>query len=430
MDREFLLQLLDISRRMAETRELKPLLNYTMKMALALFNAERGYLVLAGQGEPLDFRVKIDRHGQELEHPEAQISSSILNKVIRQNQPLIINDAIFDPSFNAADSVRSLQLRSVMCAPLSTATGTVRGAIYVENRTNANIFEDRSMELLTFFAAQAAVAIENAVLNEDLEAQVAARTVELENAMAQIEHSWLEAVEANRLRTKILGNVAHDLRSPIAAAVSVLSALYEGMYGTMTEDQRNWIRRARQSLDHAVRLTRDVFDLTKAEEGRLEIYRVPTKLNDFLLEVFAAAELLPWTAGVDLEIDIEPELPKVCCDETRIQQVLINLLSNAQRFTKRGSVTLYARHLADEKMVLIGVRDTGSGIPPDAQEKLFQRFQQVSGDFEQRRRGSGLGLAICRELIERHFGQIGVRSEAGSGADFYFTLPLSEGKCA
>jgi transcriptional regulator with GAF, ATPase, and Fis domain len=272
MDSEFYRQLLDISRRMSETREVQPLLEYAMKQALELLNAEQGYLVLVDEQNRLDFRVRINRDGHLLDHPESQISHSILTRVVRHREPVFVTDAIMDPTFKVSDSVKQLQLRSVMAVPLRTAS-EILGAIYVENRQRSHIFDDHKLELLNFFASQATVAIENALLNENLERKVQTRTAELQAAMMQAEQAWQHAVEANRLRTMVLSNVAHDLRSPVALAVTVLRTLREGNYGDLNDDQLRWINRALQSLDHAVNLTRDVFDLAKAEEaGRLEVY--------------------------------------------------------------------------------------------------------------------------------------------------------------
>ncbi len=425
MDSEFYRQLLDISRRMAETREVQPLLEYAMKQALDLLNAEQGYLVLVDEENRLDFRVRIARDGRQLADPESQISHSILTRVVRQREPVFLNDAILDPTFKVSDSVKQLQLRSVMAVPLRTV-GDILGAIYVENRQRAHIFDERKLELLKFFASQAAVAIENALLNENLERKVQTRTAELRAAMNQAEQAWQHAVEANRLRTMVLSNVAHDLRSPVALAVTVLRTLREGTYGSFNDDQLRWINRALQSLDHAVNLTRDVFDLAKAEEaGRLEVYLKKTDLNDFLSEVISFGEGMSWLDDVRFHDDIVPDLPEIAIDETRIKQVLLNFLANAQKFTLHGRVTLYTIILPDHRGVKMGVRDTGSGIPLALQDKLFQRFQQLSLDTDKRRKGSGLGLAICKELVERHGGEIGVISTEEEGSDFFFTLPLN-----
>lgn len=424
MDEVFLRKLLEISRHMAENRALDPLLNYAMQIALELLRAERGYLVLLDENRGLDFRVKMDQHGTELEHPEEQISYSILNKVVSQVEPLVITDALIDPLLQNSDSVKTLKLRSVMCAPL-TASGQVLGAIYVENRSDAAIFEDDDLEPLMYFAGQVGVAIENAILNDQLEARVAARTAELERAMQQVEHSWMEAVEANHLRTMILGNVAHDMRSPIALSISALSALLDGTFGEVNDKQRQWLQRALNSLQHAVNLTTDIFDLTKAEMGELVIYKEPTALSTFLQELHTIGQGIPWPQTVKFQLDLADDLPaEVALDQTRIKQVILNLLSNAHKFTNKGHVTLWARHVPTENAVMIGVSDTGSGIPSEHLVRVFERFQQADQQVATRKAGTGLGLAISRELVERHGGRIWAESELGRGSNFKFVLPI------
>lgn len=423
MNETFFRRLLEINRQMAENRALEPLLRVTMQNALELLDAESGYLVLLNADGQLDFRVKMDRAGNELAHPEEQISSSIFNKVIETREPLLINDAILDPSLSAAESVRALQLRSVMCAPL-LARGTLLGAIYVENRSTANVFKASEVDSLVIFANQAAISIENAMLNDELEARVQARTAELEAALRQLERSWAEAVEANRIRTMVLGNVAHDVRAPIALSISALAAIREGAFGSVNTKQRDWIERALKSMNHAIALTADLFDLMKAEMGELVIHREPVEIAAFLNETFRVAESLRWQEGVVFDMVLGDDLPVLEIDPTRIKQVIMNLLTNAQKFTHKGSVVLYAQRDANKDALLIGVRDTGDGVPLHLSEAIFQRFQQASPDAEKRRQGTGLGLAICRELVERHGGRIWLEpSERGS--DFRFTLPLN-----
>jgi PAS domain S-box-containing protein len=156
-----------------------------MQVALELVGAEYGHLILVNPDGALDFRVSLDSRGQEIENPETQVSHSILNEVVTTNTPLVLVDALDDPSFGDATSVGALELRSVMCVPL-VIRGQAMGAIYVENRADAGIFEDRDLEPLTYFGSQAAVFIENALLNDDLEAQVKARTAELSAAKQRL----------------------------------------------------------------------------------------------------------------------------------------------------------------------------------------------------------------------------------------------------
>jgi signal transduction histidine kinase len=422
MNEALLERFLDLSRRMAETRTLNPLLEYAMNEAMSLVGAERGYIVLVNNEGALDFCVT---RGQEAdENAQDQISRSILSKVIQSAEPLIVRDASDDPTWNQSKSVAVLRLRSVMCVPLISRGETI-GAIYVENRSVKGRFDEQDLAPLIFFANQAAVSIENAALNDDLEARVAARTRELEQAKAQLEHSWTESIEANRLRTVLLGNVAHDLRSPLTIVIESLSLMQSGAFGDMTEEQAEWIGKSLDAAMYVLNLTNDIFDLTKIEMGGLVLYPQVTPLNEFLKKIFNIAQGLPWPDSVAVRLDIEPDLPAVMLDPIRISQVLVNLFSNALKFTSQGSVTLHAQALPGQGQVLIGVADTGDGIPADQIDRLFQRFQQVDGNRERRRVGTGLGLAICRDLVEMHQGRIWVESQRGVGSDFKFVLPVN-----
>jgi signal transduction histidine kinase len=424
MDEAILERVLNLSRRMAETRSLNALLNIAMEEAMSLVGAERGYIVLVERDGALNFRVKRGQDGSEVESAEDQISTSILKQVIDTGQPLVLRDATDDPNWRRSKSVAALQLRSVMCVPLITHGATI-GAIYVENRSVKGRFREEDLTPLTFFANQAAVSIENAALNDALEERVAARTYELEQARAQLERSWTEAIEANRLRTVLLGNIAHDLRSPLSIIIQSLHMIKEGEFGDLNPDQADWIGKSFDTAMYILKLTEDVFDLTKIEMGSLALHRQTIDLETFIRKTYNIGLGLPWPEGVDFRLDLASDLPSVTMDPVRISQVLMNLLSNALKFTEKGSVTLRAEHRPDANEVLISVADTGEGIPADKIGQLFQRFQQVDPNRKRRQSGTGLGLAISRDLVEMHNGRIWVESGTGLGSTFKFTLPVA-----
>jgi signal transduction histidine kinase len=395
-----------------------------MEEAVRLVGAERGHLVLVNPDGTFDFRASYKPESDRPTNIIDQVSTTIIHDVINTGEPVILRDAARDPRFGQAKSVVMLRLQSVMCVPLISRGQTI-GAVYVENRSEEGRFDENDLLPLSLFANQAAIAIENAALNDDLEARIAARTHELEEAKKAVEHSWMQAVEANRLSTVWLGNVAHDMRTPLSIVVSTLRMLMEGEFGALNEEQREWLNRAHEATERALKLTNDVFDLTKLEMGGLRLYRKETSLESFLKGMYDIALGLPWPARVKFELTLPSELPLLCIDSARIQQVLLNLLSNAVKFTEQGSVVLYATYEAEQPEVLIGVRDTGRGILPEILPKLFQRFQQFYTRDEKGYAGTGLGLAICRELVEMHQGRIWVESAVQVGSDFKFTLPLN-----
>jgi len=424
MNPDLLENVLNISRHMAEIRALTPLLDYVVDEAMQLVGAERGFIVLLRPDGSLDFRVKRSFEGSEIPNAEVEISRSIFNQVINTGEPVLLYDAMNSPDFGRAKSVMGLKLRSIMCVPLASRGETI-GAIYVENRAVKARFSKDDLLPLIIFANQAAVSIENAALNDDLEKRVAARTQELKQAMLQIEESWAKEMEANRLRKEWLNNVTHDLRTPLSIAAGWLMLMQSTGIDNLNGQQRDWIKNATEAVDHTSSLINDIFDLSKLEVGGMALYPEAVNLTDFLQGVYEIGMGLFWPEEVEFKLDVSDQLPSLLIDPLRIRQVLLNLLSNARKFTNKGRVTIHARHLINQNEVLIGVADSGDGIPANKLDKLFDRFEQVEDeDIERQRRGSGLGLAICRALVEMHDGRIWVESTIGEGSNFQFTLPL------
>jgi signal transduction histidine kinase len=425
IDLALLQHVLDISRRMAETTSLVPLLDYAMHEAVKLVGAERGYLVLRQGDGTLQTVVRI---GTDDDREDA-LSSSVLKQVFETGEAVVLRDALGDNKYRFARSVMHLQLRSVMCVPL-ISRGERIGAIYVDNRLVKGRFSEESLPPLTLFANQAAVAIENAILIEELENRVATRTRELEEANANVQHSWQEAVDANRLRTVFLGNVAHDLRSPLSIVIGALTMVREGMLGEINADQSEWLDKAAAGAETALKLTNDVFDLAKLEMGAMRLHKERTNLRALLTQVHEVTMALNWPPEVSFVLELADDLPTdICLDPDRLQQVLLNLVGNALKATQQGSITLYSRRLPDEQVVMIGVRDTGAGINPDYLGKLFERFYTFGTDKKMRKAGTGLGLAICRDLVEMHNGHIWAESEPDKGSDFKLVLPLNSTDC-
>jgi signal transduction histidine kinase len=324
-----------------------------------------------------------------------------------------------------------LGLRSIMCVPLISRGETI-GAIYVENRSIRGRFGEEDLPPLILFGNQAAVAIENARLIDNLEGRVVARTEELERAKQHLEQGWFRAVESNRLRMEWLSKITHDLRASLGIASGALSVLQEGMLGELSAEQRNWVDKSLEAVLLVRRLADDLFDLSILETGGLTLSKETVELEGFLGKVYEIGLGLPWPETVKLSLDLPTSLPPVAIDSLRIRQVLFNLLSNAHKFTTQGRVTIYARCVrrqADPDEVLIGVVDTGEGIPAAEMDRVFERFQQIDLKSERRQLGSGLGLAICRELVEMHGGRIWVESKLDAGSDFKFTLPVQSPAC-
>jgi len=252
-------------------------------------------------------------------------------------------------------------------------------------------------------------------LNESLEIKVEERTGELIEARKAAEH-------ANELKSHFLASMSHELRTPLNAIINYTYFLANPAEGEDPEDQHMYLERVRLNADHLLGLINDILDLSKIEAGHIALVLEPVILPPLIQSVASTAQSLIKDKPVTLILDIDPELPVLSLDKTRIRQVLLNLLSNAAKFTERGTITLRAARVADA--VKIDVIDTGVGIPVEAQERVFAEFQQVDHALNRTYAGTGLGLPISKRLVELHGGTLTLLSTPGVGSTFTVSLPM------
>ncbi len=255
--------------------------------------------------------------------------------------------------------------------------------------------------------------------------QMQATNTELQRAKAVAETARTAAEEANQFKTQFLANMSHELRTPLNAIINFTEFLGEARYGPLTERQQNMQQRVIANGEHLLGLINDILDLAKIEAGRMDLFREPIDLTHMLRGVMATASGLTKDKGLDLELELSDELPTVNIDKTRIRQVLLNLLSNAAKFTEQGSITVRVVPTADG-MVQLSVQDSGIGIAKEQQHLVFEEFRQVDGELTREHQGTGLGIPISKRLVEMHGGQLWLESEAGIGSTFFFTIPVHQ----
>lgn len=234
------------------------------------------------------------------------------------------------------------------------------------------------------------------------------------------------AKEAARLKGEFLANVSHELRTPLNAIIGFSDMLLAGMSGPLNEKQQHKMSRLKENGSRLLALINDLLDLTRIESGRLETVEKAFSPRALAERITAQMESLATESKLKFETAIGQEVPEtVVGDEKRVEQVVVNLLSNAFKFTKEGSVTLRIAANATEKTWTLDVIDTGIGIPPHAVNVIFEEFRQLDGTYSRAYKGSGLGLAITRNLVRMMGGKIGVKSTLGSGSTFTVVLPMS-----
>ena len=259
-------------------------------------------------------------------------------------------------------------------------------------------------------------------LNLDLEDRIRAATAHLEEQNAQLLWQAHEVEKANRLKSEFLASMSHELRTPINAIVGYAALLLEGMFGRLSDQQRDPLDRTRAAADHLRALIDDILDLAKIEAGKMQFTLEELSLADVLKEVSLQMEPMFRRKVLSYTIDVASDTPSIVSDRTKLKQILLNLLSNAMKFTTRGGVSVVVRPHA--MGVRVDVNDTGIGIRPEHLSVIWEDFRQVDQSRTREFGGTGLGLSITRKLVERLGGTISVESIVGVGTSFTVMVPL------
>ncbi len=274
------------------------------------------------------------------------------------------------------------------------------------------------------------------VLREEARARrFAAHSFDLElmsrdllDANVRLEERAQQIAEANRAKSRFLANVSHELRTPLNAIVGYNSLAADGIYGPLSPPLHGAHERIRAAAEHLLGLVNDVLDLSKIEVGRMDVDLETVDLGALLDSVVTVIDPIAAAKALHVDVILSPGLPRVTTDARHVRQILLNLASNAIKFTERGSVTLIARRAesSGSESVLVTVEDTGAGIAADDLTRIFEEFEQVrpSGRGDSLERGTGLGLAIARKLARLLGGEIHVTSRKGAGSRFTLQLPV------
>ncbi|MGD9048604.1 MAG: GAF domain-containing protein, partial [Anaerolineae bacterium] len=363
---------------------------------VALYDASTGMLefpLLIGEGGPI-----------ELEPRPIEEAPGVTGHVVKSQQTLHLPDLRAIPNAEEYDIVvvDDDPTRSYVGVPLLFRDEVI-GVLSVQSR-RAHAYDDDDLELLETVATQASIAIENARAYE--------RLAETAEALR----------ESDRFKTQFLANMSHELRTPLNSIIGFSRVMLKGIDGPLTQEQADDLDSIHNSGHHLLALINSILDMSKIEAGKIDLTFEEVHLHDVLDAVISTTRALVKDRPIELRTELPQDLPSVWADAQRVRQVLLNLMSNASKFTEEGSITLRAE--VGEESVTLSVTDTGVGIDPEAQSRLFIPFQQVDGSTTRRAGGTGLGLAISRSFVEMLGGEIRVESEPGEGSTFAFTLPI------
>ncbi len=333
-------------------------------------------------------------------------SRSVVGQTADRGEPVVVNDVlqsdIHRPNPLLPDTRAELGL------PLKVGQRII-GVLDVQS-TEVNAFTPNDVQVLQTLADQLAVAVENA------------RAYELSQRALE------ELRRADQLKSQFLANMSHELRTPLNSIIGFSKVILKGIDGPITDLQRQDLTAIYNAGQHLLGLINDILDISKIEAGKMQLNFQELSIADIIQGVMSTAVGLVKDKPIRLIQEVEDDLPSVRADPTRVRQVLLNLVSNAAKFTEEGHIRVFARRQVDPdsglEEILVGVEDTGPGIAPEDMERLFQPFSQLDDSLTRAVGGTGLGLYISRSLVELHGGRIWVESEVGKGATFYFTIPI------
>ncbi len=538
----------EIIRVMNSSLDLSDTLTLVMDSLIRLTDAERGCLMLLDENGDLTMRASRHFDRQDVDSSDIEISHTVVQEALDSEEPVLTTNAQHDPRFSSHQSVVGYHLRSIVCVPLLVRERAI-GALYLDNRIREGAFSKDDIPVLTAFANQAAIAIENARLYTMTDQALADRVEELttlqqvdrdlnacldfdrvldltlswalratdastgllsildeegqvkksirssknearidalepeeialvrrsaepivvgrlrilvplrlegrtmgvldlrsegapllragraelagrlaDHAAVAIENARLyeQVQQANRAKSEFVSIVAHELRTPMTSIRGYASMLEKEMVGPLTPQQKKFAHTIHRNVDRMKVLVSDLQDISRLETEQLRLEPRPIALSDALEDALQSTRAQMEKQAQQLSVDVSDDLPLVQADSIRLAQILINLLSNARKYTPQGG-KIHVQAWQEDKYVHCKVSDTGIGISPEDQAQLFTKFFRSDAPKVQETNGTGLGLCITKNLVELQGGTIDVSSAVGKGTTFTFTIPIASG---
>ena len=406
---EYLAASSEIGKIITSTLDLDTIFSRTVNLIIERFRFYHASIFIVEEtGFNIVLRESTGAAGTEMKrnkHTHQVNDKSVVGKVAQDGLAVVVNDVHTDPTHKFNPLLP--ETRAEAAIPLRIGNRII-GAIDIQAKTVGAFAEDEIAVMQTL-ADQIAVAIDNA------------------RSFVLSQQAVMEMREIDRLKSQFLANMSHELRTPLNSIIGFSRVILKGIDGPVTELQQQDLTAIYNSGQHLLGLINDILDLSKIEAGKMELAFDEVNITDIATSVLSTMSGLVKDRPIQLKRTIEPNLPTVRADAIRVRQVMINLLSNAAKFTEEGDILMdvgLKRGPTGRNEIRVSVTDTGPGISKQDQTKLFQAFSQVDDSPTRKTGGTGLGLSICQQLINMHGGRIWVDSEVGKGSTFHFTLPL------
>jgi signal transduction histidine kinase len=402
----------EVGQVVSSTLDLETVLTRIVSHAVQLSGTDGGAIYEYDETSEEFILRATDHMEEELIHAlranPPRLGDGVVGRAAASREPVEVPNILEERAY--APRMRQLLerfgFRASLAVPLLREDRIIGGLVV--RRKSTGEFRPEVIELLKTFATQSVLAIQNARLFR-----------EIEDKSRQIE-------AANRHKSEFLANMSHELRTPLNAIIGFSEVLGERLFGELNDKQAEYTEDILSSGRHLLSLINEILDLSKVEAGRMELelaaFDLPLAIDNARTFVRERAT----RHGITVDVAIDERLGVFVGDERKIKQILLNLLSNAVKFTPEGGrIGINARQ--SNSAVEISVIDTGIGIAPEDQPRIFEEFRQVGSDYEHKSEGTGLGLTLAKKFVELHGGNIWVESEVGKGSKFTFTLPVHGG---
>ena len=387
------------------TFDLRTVLDTLLKSAAHLCDADQG-TITQRKGEVFYRAVSYGFPGAFLEYvkdkPVEANRKTGTGRALAEGKVVHIPDVHNDPEFDWPEAQKLGGFRTMLGVPMLREGVSV--GVLTLTRADVRPFTDKQIELVATFADQAAIAIENVRLFDE------------------IQDKSRQLAEASQHKSQFLASMSHELRTPLNAILGYNELIVDGIYGAPPEKMQAVLKRVESNGRHLLGLINAVLDLSKIEAGQFTLDLADYSLQNVAQTVYNAVEPLAADKKLAFKADIQLDLPSGRGDERRLTQVLLNLVGNAIKFTDVGEVVIKAG--AGNSSFELSVRDTGPGISAADQAKLFQEFQQAENPNTRKKEGTGLGLSISKRIVEMHGGRIWIELRLGQGSTFFVTLPV------
>jgi signal transduction histidine kinase len=405
--------ILEIVNKINSTLILDDVLELVLKSAIDFTKSERGFIVLADQENNLDYKLGIDNRGFKLKKEDFRVSKSVIDDVYSSGQARFVESAQTDNNFDNSQSIFTLELQTIMCAPLITGKKKI-GVIYVDSRIINKLDNKDVTDMFEILAGQAATAIKNAQLYKG---QINAYN-EQQKINSELKIAKEEAEKSDRLKSEFLAQMSHEIRTPIHIMLSNSELIKEDIGEKLTNELVYSFNSIKMAGQRMIRTTELIINMSELHAGTYKLS--PSKFllgKEVLLPLYSEFAIYAKEKGLEFIFEFDSDDPEMFVDKYSINQIFSNLIDNSIKYTPQGKIVIIIGKDTDHRSK-VEIRDTGIGIAEDYLPKLFKPFTQEEQGYTRKYEGNGLGLALVKEYCDLNNFELKVESKKGEGSVF------------